>query len=185
MKPARNFFFLRMLSTSTLAEMAEVAVAVSVVVSEGTTLICNGRVVRVASESTLGDILVATGLGGRRGHMLDVRSAVSATANRQDAKLSDEIGLHAEFGRRFLFFRLRPMSDVSSEPEARGSSEGSTVNALEVLLASASTKTLPDPPRSEKDKTTTAMDRLIENVIEHHSFPLLHTSFRHFGKINE
>ena len=71
-----------MLSTSTLAEMAEVAVAVSVVVvsvvvSEGTTLICNGRVVRVASESTLGDILVATGLGGRRGHVLDVRSAVS------------------------------------------------------------------------------------------------------------
>ena len=80
-------------STSTLAEMAEVAVAVSVVVSEGTTLICNGRVVRVASESTLGDILVATGLGGRRGHVLDVRSAVSATANRQDAELS---GLHAE-----------------------------------------------------------------------------------------
>ena len=72
-----QFFFLRMLSTSTLAEMAEVAVAVSVVVSEGTTLICNGRVVRVASESTLGDILVATGLGGRRGHVLDVRSAVS------------------------------------------------------------------------------------------------------------
>ena len=96
MKPARNFFFLRILSTSTLAEMAEVAVAVSVVVSEGTTLICNGRVVRVASESTLGDILVATGLGGRRGHVLDVRSAVSATANRQDAELSDEIGLHAE-----------------------------------------------------------------------------------------
>ena len=64
-----------MLSTSTLAEMAEVAVAVSVVVSEGTTLICNGH---VASESTLGDILVATGLGGRRGHVLDVRSAVSA-----------------------------------------------------------------------------------------------------------
>ena len=110
-----------MLSTSTLAEMAEVAVAVSVVVSEGTTLICNGRVVRVASESTLGDILVATGLGGRRGHVLDVRSAVSATANRQDAELSDEIGLHAEFGRRFLFFRLRPMSDVSSEPEVASS----------------------------------------------------------------
>ena len=59
------------------------------------------------------------------------------------------------------------MSDVSSEPEARGSSEGSTVNALEVLLASASTKTLPDPLRSGKDKTATAMDRLIENVIEH------------------
>ena len=70
MKPARNFFFLLMLSTSTLAEMAEVAVAVSVVVSESTTLICNGRVVRVASESTLGDILVATGLGGRRGPLL-------------------------------------------------------------------------------------------------------------------
>ena len=66
-----------MLSTLTLAEMAEVAVAVSVVVSEGTTLICNEGVVRVASESTLGDILVATGFGGHCGHVLDVRSAVS------------------------------------------------------------------------------------------------------------
>ena len=88
-----------MLSTSTLAEMAEVAVAVSVVVSEGTTLICNGRVVHVASESTLGDILVATGLGGRRGPLLH-------TSFRHFEKIMNKKGCPP-----VIFSRMKPQSD--------------------------------------------------------------------------
>ena len=56
-------------------------VAVSVSVSEGASVLHNGRVVRVASEATRADILVATGLGNRLSHVLDVRSAVSPTAS--------------------------------------------------------------------------------------------------------
>ena len=104
------FLFLRMLSTSTLAEMAEVAVAVSVVVSEGTTLICNGRVVHVASESTLGGILVATGLGGRHGHVLDVRSAVSTLLHTLfrhfEKKLMNKKGRPP-----VIFSRMKPQSN--------------------------------------------------------------------------
>ena len=56
-------------------------VAVSVSVSEGASVLHNGRVVCVASEATFADILVATGLWNRRSHVLDVQSAVLATVS--------------------------------------------------------------------------------------------------------
>ena len=73
-----------------------------------------------------------------------------------DAVLSDDVGLHLEFGRRFFFFTVQrnATNEVSAE-----SARMRTVT--EVLMSSAEEQRLPEAPCTGPGGGQTAMDRLL------------------------
>ena len=76
---------------------------VAVTVLDGSDVIWSGRLVRVDESDKLKDILVPEEDVQR---LEKVQSAVSDSSARYDADGDDEVGVHLEFGRRYVYFRL-------------------------------------------------------------------------------
>ena len=88
------------------------SIALCISVSESTHLLKDGTVLRVCADCNLREVLREVGYGDR---LDDVIGAVTtATSSKQDAELDDEVQLHAEFGRRYVYFRLRCHSETES-----------------------------------------------------------------------
>lgn len=139
------------------------SIALCVSVSEGTHLLKDGKVLRVCGNCQLRDVLGEVGYGDRAGHVISVRTSTTVTSSKQDAELDDEVQLHAEFGRRYVYFRL----GRQLETEATSMASSSERSAFSVLMSSSSEKVLPEAPRTGKNKTQTAIDRLMMDLIEY------------------
>ena len=78
---------------------------ISVSVVDGTRNIVNGRVLRVDESSTLSSVLeVVVADAASRSRLCSVQTASTEDGKRLDATIEDDVALHIEFGRRFIFF---------------------------------------------------------------------------------
>lgn len=135
--------------------------AISVSLSDGSRIIKDGRVLRVPADTTLLGVFELLGLPKPADQVLLVKTSSGPAANRQDAELTDDVGLHCDFGRRFVFFRF----DARDETPSASSDGRERVNALAAMMDAARQATaLPDPPRSGAHDTRTGMDRLIGDL---------------------
>ena len=90
--------------------MSSVALCVSV--SEGACVLRDGKILCVSGNCRLREVLQEVGLGDRVDDVHSVRTATTDTSSKQDAELDDEVQLHAEFKRRYVYFILRHMSET-------------------------------------------------------------------------
>ena len=109
------FFFLKrwvskhknyLTRASLLTSCIRVMPAVAVTVLDGSDVIWSGRLVRVDESDKLKDILRKLVPEEDVQRLEKVQSAVSDSSARYDADGDDEVGVHLEFGRRYVYFRL-------------------------------------------------------------------------------
>ena len=136
--------------------------AVCASVLDGTRLSVDGRVLRIDNSVTLGVILeLIVADPADRDRFSAVQTSTSEAANRKDAALDDDVGMHLEFGRRFIFFYLRSAisHDTPPAPQPRRS-------VADVLMRTVRETRLPARPRSGPDGAMTALDRLQSDLID-------------------
>ena len=138
--------------------------AVAVTVLDGSDVIWSGRLVRVDESDKLKDILRKIVPEEDVQRLEKVQSAVSDSSARYDADGDDEVGVHLEFGRRYVYFRLG-MRRRQREPVFQPSHPKRSVG--DVLMTAASQLRLPEMPQSGAGGTTTALDRLMGDIISY------------------
>ena len=74
----------------------------------------DGKILCVSGNCRLCEVLQEVGLGDRVDDVHGVRTATTDTSSssKQDAELDDEVQLHAEFKRRYVYFLLRHRSET-------------------------------------------------------------------------
>ena len=74
--------------------------------SEAARVLRDGKIVHVSGDCSLREVLQEVGFGDRVDDVLSMRTATTDTSSKQDAELDDEVQLHAEFKRRYVYFLL-------------------------------------------------------------------------------
>ena len=82
------------------------SVALCVHVSKGARVLRDGKILRVSGNCRLCEVLQEVGLGNQVDDVHSVQTATTDTSSKQDAKLDDEVQLHAEFKPRYVYFLL-------------------------------------------------------------------------------
>ena len=90
--------------------MSSVALCISA--SEEACVLRNGKILHVSGNCRLREVFQEVGLGDRVNDVHSVRTATTDTSSKQDAELDDEVQLHAEFKRRYVYFLLRHRSET-------------------------------------------------------------------------
>ena len=78
-------------------------VALCVSVSEGERVLRDGKILRVSGNCRHRKVLQEVGLGDRVNDVPGVRTATTDTSSKEDVELDDEVQLHAEFKRRYVY----------------------------------------------------------------------------------
>ena len=97
--------------------MSSIAVCISV--SEAACVLRDGKIVRVSGDCSLREVLQEVGLRDPVDNVLSVQTATTDMSSKQDAELDDEMQLHAEFKRRYMYFLLGRQSETESMSSSR------------------------------------------------------------------
>ena len=133
--------------------------AVCASVLDGTKISVSSRALRIDESNAQRDVLNLVVADPDRERLASVHTATSEDGKRHDVAIDDDIGLHLEFGRRFVFFYLRSEAAVASVSAPRRS-------MTEVLMGAASQSRLPAKPRTGVNGSCTALDKLQGDIID-------------------
>ena len=80
--------------------------------SKAACILRDGKILSVSGNCRLREVLQETGLGDRVNDVHSVRTATTDTSSKQDVELDDEVQLHAEFKRQYVYSLLRHRSET-------------------------------------------------------------------------